>query len=206
MRRILPTFIDTRYDIILSRERRLAKGIARSVVEMPEVSVWAYMIPLVFILNFLKYRRTREIFTLNFLFTKKLALEAARDIMKEGQPRRDVLAQIEDKTSDILAADKRGVYAEKIRRKQMNEINLLVDHYLKLLEAEGKSYESLVKNAYQTRDNYEAFLRELTLAEKAVNRAAIQTMGRTQTASELISMMEKATERIRTEEAEKIFS
>jgi len=88
----------------------------------------------------------------------------------------------------------------------MNEINLLLDHYLKLLEAEGNSYESVVKNAYQTRDNYEAFLRELTLTEKAVNRAAIQTVGKTETASELISGMEKATEGIRTKEAEKIFA
>jgi len=49
-------------------------------------------------------------------------------------------------------------------------------------------------------------LRELTLAEKAVNRVAIQTVGRTEAASELVSGMEKAAEGIRIEEAGKIFS
>ncbi len=70
-----------------------------------------------------------------------------------------------------------------------------------LLKAEGKSYQSLVKDAYQTRDNYEAFLQELTLAEKAVNRAAIQTVGKTETTSELISKMETVTDGIRRKEA-----
>ena len=206
MRGILPTFVDTKYSIIHSRERRLAKAVARSIVKMPEITIWAFMIPFIFFFIFLRYKRASETFVLNFLFTKKLALDAALDIIKKGQSRQDVLARIEDRTSDILAADKGGVYSEKIRRQQMNEINLLLDHYLKLLEAEGNSYESLIKNAYQTQDNYEAFLRELTLAEKAVNRVAIQTVGRTEDATELVSGMEKAAERIRTQQAEKIFS
>ena len=206
MRRILPTVVDTKYNIIHSQERSLAKAVARRVVQTPDVTVWTFMIPLVFIFNFLRYKRASEAFVLNFLFTKSLALDAALDMIKKGQSRQEVLAQIEDKTSDILAADTRGVYSDRIRRKQMNEINLLLGHYLRLLEAEGKSYESMVKNAYQTRDDYGVFLRELTAAEKAVNRAAIQTVGRSQAASELISGMEKETERIRTAEAQKIFT
>jgi len=206
MRGILPTFIDTKYNIILSQERRLAKVVARRVVKLPDVTVWAFMIPLIFLFNFLRYKRANETFVLNFLFTKKLALDAARDIIKEGQSRQGVLAGIDDKTRNILTSDKMGIYSEKIRRQQMNEINLLLDHYLKLLDAQGNNYQSLVKNAYQTRDNYEAFLHELILMEKAVNRAAIQTVGATETAHELVSGMEKAAEIVRTEQAEKIFS
>ena len=206
MRRIPPTFIDTKYNIILSEERRLAKAVARRVVKLPDVTVWAFMIPLIFLFNFLRYKRANETFVLNFLFTKKLALDAALDIMKKGQSRQDMIARIDDKTSDILASGKGEGYSEKIRRKQMNEIDLLLDHYLKLLEAEGKNYESLVKNTYQARDTYENFLHELTRAELAVNRAAIEAVGRTETTYELISEMEKTTERVRTAQAEKIFS
>ena len=206
MRGIPPTFIDTKYNIILSEERRLAKAVARRVVKLPDVTVWAFMIPLIFLFNFLRYKRANETFVLNFLFTKKLALDAALDIMKKGQSRQDMIARIDDKTSDILASGKGGGYSEKIRRKQMNEIDLLLDHYLKLLEAEGKNYESLVKNTYQARDTYENFLHELTRAELAVNRAAIEAVGRTETTYELISEMEKTTERVRTAQAEKIFS
>lgn len=206
MRGILPTFLDTKYNIIHSQERRLAKAVARSIVKMPEITIWAFMIPFIFFFIFLRYKRASETFMLNFLFTKKLALDAALDIMKNDQSRQDVLARIEDRTSDLLAADRGGVYSDKIRRQQMNEINLLLDHYLKLLDAQGNNYQSLVKDAYQTQDNYTAFLRELTLAEKAVNRVAIQTVGRGEAASELVSGMEKAAERIRIEEAQKIFA
>lgn len=206
MRGILPTFVDTKYNIIRSEERRLAKAVARKIVKMPEITVWVFMIPFIFVFNFLRYKRTTETFALNFLFTKRLALDAALDIIKEGLQRQDVVVRINDKTRDILASDKQGVYSEKIRMKQMNEINLLLDHYLKLLEAEGKNYKSLLKNAYQTQDNYRTFLQQLTAAEKAVNQAALQTVGKSETAHEIISEMENTTEGIRTEEAKIIFS
>jgi len=206
MRGILPTFADTKYNIIRSEERRLAKAVAKKIVKIPDITVWAFMIPFIFVVTFLKYKRTTETFALNFLFTKRLALDAALDIIKEGLQRQDVVVRINDKTRDILASDTQGVYSEKIRMKQMNEINLLLDHYLKLFEAEGKNYKSLVKNAYQTQDNYRTFLQQLTAAEKAVNQAALQTVGKSETAHEIISEMENATESIRTEEAKIIFS
>jgi hypothetical protein len=206
MRGILPTFADTKYNIIRSEERRLAKAVAKKIAKMPEITVWAFMIPFIFVFSFLKYKRTSETFALNFLFTKRLALDAALDIIKKGLQRQDVIVRINDKTRDVLASDTQGVYSEKIRMKQMNEINLLLDHYLKLLEAEGKNYKSLLKNAYQTQDNYRTFLQQLTAAEKAVNQAALQTVGKSETAHEIISEMENATESIRTEEAKIIFS
>ncbi len=206
MRAILPTFVDTKYNIIRSQERRLAKAVARRVVKMPDITIWVFMVPFIFFITFLRYKRASETFVLNMLFTKRLALDAALDIVKKGQSKQNAITQIDNKTQDILDADSKGIYSEKIRRKQMNEINLLLDHYLKLLGAEGKSYETLVKDAYQTRDNYEAFLHELAPVERAVNRAAIQTVGASETAHELVSRMEQATGRIRTEQAEKIFS
>jgi len=117
-----------------------------------------------------------------------------------------VIALIDDRTSSILDSDTKGIYSEQIRSRQISEINLLLDHYLKLLEAEGNSYQTLVKNAYQTRESYEAFLHQLIPVEKAVNEAAIQTVGETEDAYELISGMEEAAEGIRMEQAEKIFS
>jgi len=202
---ILPIFLDTKYNIIHSEERRLAKAVAKRVVKLPDITVWVFMIPFIFFYSLLRYKRVSETFVLNFLFTKKLALEAARDI-KKGQPRHDVIARIDDRTSGILDSDTKGIYSEQIRSRQISEINLLLDHYLKLLEAEGNSYQTLVKNAYQTRESYEAFLHQLIPAEKAVNQAAIQTVGETEDAYELISGMEGAAEGIRMEQAEKIFS
>jgi hypothetical protein len=204
MRKILPTVLDTKYESILSRERSLAKAVASAVIESKPLTVWEMMIPLVFIHNFLRFKRTREVFTLNFLFTKKLALEAAFDTVKKGQSRQQAMARIKEKTRNILAADKKGIYSQKIRQRQMKEIELLIEHYRKLLQAEGKDYNSMMKNAYQAWEEYNAFLGQLKRAEKEVNRAAQQTV-RVATASDVVSKMEKATERIRTSEAGKIF-
>ena len=62
----------------------------------------------------------------------------------------------------------------------------------------------MMKNAYRTWEEYSAFLEQIRRAEKEVNRAAQQTV-RVATASDLVSKMEKATERIRRSEAGKIF-
>jgi hypothetical protein len=200
----LPTAFDTKYESILSNEQSLAKAVAVAVIKPNPITVWEVTIPLIFILNYLKFKRAREIFIQNLLFTKKLALEAALDMIKIDQPRNEVLSRIEDKTSSILASDKIGIYSEDIRNRQMKEINLLIDHYCKLLEAEGKDYASLVISAYQTWKDYTTFLAQLKGAEKEVNLAARQTLG-TQTAPEIVSMMEEATDRIRMAGAEKIF-
>ncbi|MFC2040795.1 NF038143 family protein [Chloroflexota bacterium] len=206
MRGILPTVLDTKYDSILAWEKRLAKAVAARVVKIPQLTVWAFMIPFIFILNFFRYKRSSTIFSLNFLFTKKLALEGALDIAKKGEQKQDVIVRIEEKTASILAADTRGVYSSGIRQKQMSEIKLLLEHYLKLLEAEGKTFESMVRNAYKNAEQYKVFMRELARAEKAVNQEALQAVGKDKAARKMVSEMEKTANSIRASEVENIFS
>jgi len=176
MGKILPTVLDTKYESIFAKERSLAKAVTSAVIESKPITVWEIMIPILFLLSFLRFKRTREIFTLNFLFTKKLALEAAFDMIKKGMSKEVVIKRIKEKTSNILAQDNKGIYSIKIRQRQLKEINLLIDHYYKLLNAEGKSYASMLKNAYQTHERYVTFLGQLGRAEKEVNRAAAQTV------------------------------
>ena len=204
MRKLLPTILDTRYENILTQENTVAKAVARSVIGESSVTVWDVLIPIVFVFNVLKFKRAREIFTLNFLFTKKLALQGAFDMVKKGQNREDALSQIRDRTSQILASDKKGIYSIKIRQKQMREMELLLDHYFRILNAEGKDYVSMVKHAYGTRQNFAAFVKELEGIEKEVNRAASQTV-KTASAPDIIIKMEEATARLRAAEAENIF-
>ena len=205
MGRILPTVLDTKQESILSYERSLAKAVAKAVIGTHSVTAWDIMIPIVFLYNFLRFKRAREVFTLNFLFTKKLALQAAFDMVKKGQSKQEVVARIKDKTSDLLASDKKGIYSNKIRQKQMKEMDLLIDHYGRLLGAEGKDYPSMVRNAYPTREGYVAFLRELEGAEKEVYQAATQTV-KTSSAREVAFRMEEAASRIRRAELNRLFA
>jgi hypothetical protein len=131
-------------------------------------------------------------------------MEAAFTMLDKGKSREEVREQIKDKTGNVLASDKAGLYSSKIRQKQMKEMDLLIDHYARLLEAEGKDYPSMVKNAYRTRESYVAFLEELQQAEKEVYQAATQTV-KTSSAREIASKMEEATTRIRRAELERLF-
>lgn len=132
----------TKYDIILAYEESFAGTVAVRMIIMKPLSIWHYLIPLMFIFDFLRRKSESRIFSKNFLFTKKLALDAADDINK-GEERQNRLSRIEDEIRDRLTAQK--LYSWGIHQKQMAEVNLLIDHYCKLLNAEGDSYHPLVK-------------------------------------------------------------
>jgi hypothetical protein len=204
MGRLLPTVLDTKYENILSQERSFAKTLANAVIGQNPVAVWDVLIPIVFLFNFLKFKRARETFALNFMFTKKLALEAAFDMMKKGESKEVAMTRIKEKTGQVLASDQKGIYSSKIRQRQMREIDLLIDHYWKLLNAEGKDYATMVKNTYTDRKNYTVFVEQLEQVEKDVIKAATQTLGNS-SASGIASKMEETTERIRRAEIETIF-
>ena len=102
MGKLLPTVLDTKHENILANERSLAKTVANTVIEQPPLTAWEVLIPIVFLYNFLRFRRAREIFVLNFLFTKKLALEAAFDMVKRGGTKEEAIARVKEKTGEIL--------------------------------------------------------------------------------------------------------
>ncbi len=205
MGKLLPRGIETKHQNILAQERSLAKAIASAVIEVKPVSAWEVLIPILFILRFFQIKRSKETFTLNFLFTKKLALEAAFAMAEKRKGKEEAQEQIKEKTGKILAGDKAGLYSSKIRQKQMKEMDLLIDHYGRLLEAEGEDYPSMVRNAYRTRERYVTFLEELEEAEKEVYQAATQTVKRS-SAREFASKMEEATVRVRRAELAWLFS
>jgi len=71
MGKLLPTILDTKHENILAQEKALAKSVASVVIGQNPVTAWDVLIPIVFVFNVLKFKRAREIFTLNFLFTKE---------------------------------------------------------------------------------------------------------------------------------------
>ena len=133
MRNILPTVLDTKCNNIYLEERSVAKSVAEDVVGPQSAGVWDFVIPPVFFINLFKHKRKKEAFVLNLLFTKKLALEAARDMVDRDLTREAALAQADAATNSVLAGDSKGVYSDRVRQKQLREIELLVDHYHRLI-------------------------------------------------------------------------
>jgi hypothetical protein len=127
------------------------------------------------LLDFLRMRRQLRLTRKNLLFTRSLALEAAEDISRGKDPHL-ALGGIEIRTKAILDREKKGLYTEKVRRKQLKEIQSLLDHYLALLKAEGDTYEALFRTVYPDREACRKFFDRLGETEKAVIQASISSI------------------------------
>jgi hypothetical protein len=201
----LPTKLKKKFDVILARERQMAKAIAFQAIKPKPFSVWEVLIPVVFILSFMRSKEQRELFAQNLMFTKKMALEAAFEMLHKKRSKAAVLSRIASETQDLLASVADGVYSEEIRLKQMQEIDLLIDHYGKLMGGEGRDYATLVANAYRTRKDYQVFQDKLTSAERRVTQAARETLGN-QTDDQMVARIDTASDRFRRQEVETIYS
>jgi len=191
--------------MILEHEVTMARGISAVLIQSKPISVWEIMIPVIFILNFAKIKQSREVFVQNHLFTKNMALKAALDMSKKGYPRQEVMESIEAQTRKTLASVPENLYSEEIRSEQVKEIELLVDHFRQLFEADGEDYAALVVGAYQTRDRYVDFFKRLKAAENNVMTAARRTLG-DEADSQTAGRLEDITDRTRAAGAEKIFN
>jgi hypothetical protein len=192
-------------EMIRSHETATARSIALAVIRPKPFSVWEVLIPIIFIFGYMKSKETREVFAQNVLFTKKLAMQAAFDMLKKGQTRESVLEPIRSKTREMISEIPGGIYSEKIRQEQLKEIELLVDHYCRLLKSEGDDYNSLVFNAYRTPQRLTDFFEQLQKAEESVGRAAHSTLG-SNADTPTLDKMNAAQRNIRLSLTEKIFN
>jgi biotin synthase-like enzyme len=200
----LPAPIDNRYEAVLYHERSWARDVSVAAMRPKPLTVWEVVIPIFIIFSHMRLKGAREVFAQNLLFTKKLALDAALAMTKNGQSKPHAMSNLEEKTKALLASVEDGIYSEKIRQKQLEEVHLLIDHYCRLLQAEGEGYPTLVAHAYNTLNRYNSFLEELKGAEEEVNRAALKTLG-SQADTETLSRIEAASYQMRLETARKIF-
>lgn len=205
LRTILPTVLDTKCNNIKREERSVAEAVAFEVLGSYQAGVWDFVMPPLLIINLLRHRRKKEAFILNLLFTKKIALEVARDMAERDISRETAMQKAEETTGKVLAADTRGIYADRVRQKQLREIDLLAGHYHRLIMAEGKAYNEMLAAAYPERQGYLDFLRRLNQAEKEVNHAALSVIGRNEASVNFIDRMEKSLEKIRRMDADKYF-
>ena len=194
-----------KFNLTYNYERSVGSAVALRVIKSKPIGVWEFLIPIVFILHFMRNKQSREIFIQNYMFTKRHALDAASRMLNKGLDKQEVMAGVSDETRALLTAPQtRGIYSDAIRQQQMREIELLVDHYAKLLGVEGEDYAALVRNAYGSRSGYIEFHQKLTAAEKNVADAARQTLGPKADIDALLRI-ERATQEIRQSRIETIF-
>ena len=182
----------------------MARAIALKVQKPRSISVWEVLIPIIFIMSFMKSRIDRDNFSDNLMFTKNLALKACYDMLQKNESRESVMGQIKSQTEELLASVPDNIYSDNIRQEQIKEIDLLIDHYHRLLQAEGSDYDDLVRHAYGHRADYTTFTDRLKNAEKEVARAARQTLG-AKADTAMAARIEEAADVARKAEIDRIF-
>jgi hypothetical protein len=195
--------MEKKHHIILEAEESFARAVALGVHVKRPLSPWHFILPGMFIFDFLRRSSETRRYSTLFVFPRKLALDGALDIIK-GEDRKKILSQIEEEMKQWLSF--LNLYSERLHHKHMGEIDLLLDHYSKLLHAEGNSYRALVKNAYGTRAQYEAYLQLLSAAEQEVDRAIVEIRGETEEIWERLRAEQIQAMELRTKEVNQIFS
>jgi MoaA/NifB/PqqE/SkfB family radical SAM enzyme len=198
------TDVEDKFDLIVDHERRLARAIAYAAIPRGQLSVWDMMIPFVFIAGHLRLKEKREHCVQNLLFTKTLALEAARAMAVDGTTRSEALKMADAETRKVLASADKRIYANAVRERQMTEISLLTDHYHGMLTASGDSCARLIKATYGNYTALNRFLSRLREAERRVAQAAHQIL-REQAHAGMGQRIERCSNQIRQNWAVQVF-
>ena len=191
-----------KYDIILNAEQQFAREVTIGVLYLRPLSAWHYLIPGMFIIDFLRRGSAIRKYTETFMFPRKLALRAARDL-SGGETRAAIDPHLESQIKNWLAALQ--LDAPDLASAQKETVDLLIDHYVKLLQAEGEGYDDLIQNAYSSRETFEIHLREMTAAENEVDRAILARVGDNPAVKEKLQLEARQVENRRRKILEDIF-
>lgn len=184
-----------------------ADKIARSLVKAENADLgWKTILAPSVMFGYVRFGKSLNQTRENLLFTKKMAFHAAKEVYR-GSDRAHELGLIVMKTRKILDRGKRGLYTEKIRRRQMNEIEWLIDHYLRLLNSNGETCEERIKDAYSTKKKFLSYLNRLHKLEQKVIQATVEIVrkGGGQDHLKVYEKVQTVSEKVRTMEAERIF-
>jgi hypothetical protein len=194
--------MNNNYELIIAAERQFAREVTLGVVVQQPLSVWHYLLPGMFIIDFLRRTTAISRYTKHFIFPRQLAIDAARRLL-QGYQEADVNSRL---AADIETwLNSLNINSPQLARAQQRAVDLLIAHYSKLLSAEGNSHLELIENAYSSRDAYETHVRELTSAEAEIDRAIIEKMGHNEKLKEKLQLEAQQVEIRRNKILETIF-
>ncbi|MBW1997426.1 MAG: NF038143 family protein [Deltaproteobacteria bacterium] len=195
--------MESKHAIILAEEEAFARQVALGVIIFTPQSVFHYLIPFMFVLDFLRRNTTIRNYTKHFMFPRRLAIDAAMDILR-GEERTKRVSEIGPHIEAWLAELK--LPSASIRCAQMEVIDLLVDHYMILLQAQGDTFNELIRSAYQSRYRYQEFLDRYTSKEEELDRAILEYLGGSEKLREKFALERTQFKRLSEKRLDQIFA
>jgi hypothetical protein len=172
-------------DIIRAAETQFAREVTIGVVYQQPPSAWYYLIPGMFIIDFLRRTTAISRYTKHFMFPRNLALDAAR-ALSSGEEKALIDRNLDGDIKQWLQS--LNLYSTGLARSQRAAVDLLTDHYTRLFNAQGATYYELIENAYPAQAAFENHLAALTDAENEIDRVIIAQAGNNEKLKEKLDL------------------
>ena len=172
-------------DIIRAAETQFAREVTIGVVYQQPPSAWYYLIPGMFIIDFLRRTTAISRYTKHFMFPRNLALDAAR-ALSSGEEKALIDRNLDGDIKQWLQS--LNLYSTGLARSQRAAVDLLTDHYTRLFNAQGATYYELIENAYPDQAAFENHLAALTDAENEIDRVIIAQAGNNEKLKEKLDL------------------
>jgi hypothetical protein len=180
-------------------EERMARQLARLVIDKPIPPVWMILIPVFFVFYAWKikeYSSGLKNFAENYLSSRRRALETAYEAERSGKPP-DIEQLVKD--TKAIPAHARQLY--------QHWITLLIDHYRNLLKARGDTVQGLIRSHYRDKLNYMLFNNQLDQAENEFTMALLPKIeGEQQDVRYILDKMKRGITDLHRQEVEEAFS
>ncbi|MFU8818352.1 MAG: NF038143 family protein [Desulfurivibrio sp.] len=197
----MPPPIGENQRLISDYEFSFAQRLARGVLEKPKISVWLVLIPILFLYyahKIQRYKAGLQGFCDGVMHTPKIALEAvvAELLGADGPDYRELfLAVHPDPTPQVL----------KVLERQTAQLELLKEHYRRLLLQVAPDYRGLLRGAYRNRIEYGDFLDRLSRAEEEVGQAVLAAFRPGEEARRVNERMARLSRELRAEDQRRFF-
>lgn len=162
------------FDRITAAESQFAKEVVLNVLYLRPPKMWQNLIPGMFIFDFLRRSRAIRRYTRKYMFPRRLAMDALKEF-SGGAGTETVARRIRQRIEAELQPLQ--LPSPALARSYQQMVDLLTIHYKRLIQAQGETYDQLVRNAYPTAAEYENHLEALTAAEKEIDRAVAAAAG-----------------------------
>ena len=148
---------------IAEQERSFAWDLARNVIDIPGLSIWMVLIPIILVYHIFRHNHAvkgRSAFVEHYMLSRNRCLEEACQAIAE------------QRMPDVDSVTARAVDLPDAARPAYRAwITVLMRHYSDLLQAQGADFSGLVRGAYRNRSNFLLFLNQLNRLEKDLNSA-----------------------------------
>ncbi len=188
---------DDKKKLIQTHERELAVSVSSRVIEKPKLTIWMILVPVIFVYFFYrlqKYSEGRKEFAEQFLISRQRALDEAFSAVQSGKP------------PDSIKLCRMSSVPTPIYAEYRAWLDVLIEHYMELLMANGENIFELIRGVYKNKTNYLLFINQLNTVEKIFNGALIPHLPESiDGGQQIMSLMETCCDDWRRQQADLIF-